>query len=135
MNSTSLRVPLVLGHKGAALVFPMDPSTLFGARKRQFVGGTVNGVAFHGEIDRRRGVFYMCLAAKLMRAAKAKPGDDVEVELVAREPSAKDLAADTVLAWARPAKDAPIDAAAEALEIEKNGIPRGAAARKKKPRG
>jgi hypothetical protein len=93
--------PVLDGHKGPAIVWPFDPATVFGARPRQFVEGTMNGVAFVGEIGFRRRVHYTCVPEGLLEAAGVAPGAAAEFVVSAREPTTEDLATPSNLVWAR----------------------------------
>jgi len=104
---SSFRAAVPMGHKGPAIVYPFDPATILGKRPRQFVRGTLNGVAFDGEIGFRRRVHYTCVPDDLLAAAKVTPGDDADVTIAPREPSPEELEEKPSLVWARlvrPAK-------------------------------
>ena len=96
-----LKLTLQEGHKGTALVFPFDPAVKWGKRTRHFVGGTLNGVRFAGEIGFRRRVFYTLIDDELLAAAGVSAGDEAEVVVVPREGDEADLATPANLVWSR----------------------------------
>lgn len=101
-----LKLTLHEGHKGTALVFPFDPAAKWGKRARHFVGGTLNGVSFKGEIGFRRRVFYTLLDDELMAAAGASAGDEADIVVAPREGDDADLASPANLVWSRLAAPA-----------------------------
>ena len=103
-RSERLTLPVHAGHEGMALVFPFDPAKKWGERERHFVGGTLNGVQFLGEIGFRRRVFYTLLDDELLSVAALKEGDAVEVIVVPREATPDDLATPANLVWSRLGK-------------------------------
>ena len=100
-RAARLKVAVHQGHKGMALVFPFDPSEKWGKRERHFVGGTLNGVHFIGEIGFRRRVFYTLLDDELLAVAALNDGDEAEVIVAPREGTPNDLATPANLVWSR----------------------------------
>jgi hypothetical protein len=73
------------GHKGCALVLPFDPRKVWGRRARQFVGGTLNGRRFEGEIGLRWGRHFLFLGDDVLDALQSAAGDELSVVLRRRE--------------------------------------------------
>jgi predicted DNA-binding protein (MmcQ/YjbR family) len=96
------------GHKGPAIVWPRHPDEAFGARERHFVRGTLNGVAFEGEIGTKRGVHYTCTPPALLTAAGVAPGADVEIRVEARDAGPGDPSDAPSLASAQRTSDAAL---------------------------
>jgi hypothetical protein len=98
------------GHKGLiAFHVPINPTQVWGALRRYFVRGTINGCPIEGEIGFRRGFHYMLLAEDLLSAARVLVGDTPSFTLAMRAPTPAELREEPQLAWARlvPRNKAP----------------------------
>jgi predicted DNA-binding protein (MmcQ/YjbR family) len=93
------------GHKGVALVLPFDPSVAWGERRRHVVRGSLNGVAFEGEVATRRRVHYALVDDVLLRHAKLEPGATADVVMSPREPRSFETGAPPKLVRLRRAVD------------------------------
>jgi hypothetical protein len=84
---------ILLGHKGAAVEVPFDPSERWGiaaeplwrGRRGHVVTGRLNGTQFTSSVVPRMKRFWVLVDAKVLRAAKVSVGDTVELSL---EPTA-----------------------------------------------
>jgi hypothetical protein len=83
---------ILLGHKGAAVEVPFDPSERWGiaaeplwrGRRGHVVSGRLNGKPFTSSVVSRMKRFWVLVDANVLRAANVSVGDTVEVAL---EPS------------------------------------------------
>ncbi len=78
------------GHKGCAFVLPIAPGARAAPRGRWFVGGTVAGARFEGEVGLRWGRYFMCVDDESLRALGLSEGDTARVTMRRRAPNELD---------------------------------------------
>jgi len=87
------RAEILMGHKGAAVIVPFDPTAVWKTKPVQvgfrrlghLVRGTINGHAFEGWIGYRWGRYFIMVDDELQRAAGAAVGETVEMMVEPRK--------------------------------------------------
>ncbi|MBB5868506.1 hypothetical protein F4553_001885 [Allocatelliglobosispora scoriae] len=93
---------------------PFDPDTVWGAKPRHHIAGTVNGVRVRGVIEKARGGFGFTLGPAWLRDCGLRAGDTVTVDITAEGPQRGDLAEDIAAALdASPSAGAFFDSLAQ----------------------
>ncbi|MBK7642249.1 MAG: DUF1905 domain-containing protein [Planctomycetes bacterium] len=88
--SAKFEAEILMGHKGAAVLVPFDPEEVWGIAPRKVadqpggqkgfrIRGTFAGARFEGWIGSRWGRRFILADEKLIRKAKVKVGDTVEL--------------------------------------------------------
>ncbi len=80
------------------VTLPFDPATLWGARERYYVAGTINGMKFRGRLDQSGKGHFLSLGPAWRRSAGVSPGDVVDVLIVDEHPPREGLASDVAAA-------------------------------------
>jgi hypothetical protein len=103
------------GGRGRALIpVPFDPDTVWGAKPRHHVTGTVGGVGVRGVVQAAGGGHGFTLGVAWLRDCAVAVGDTVTVEIAAEGPQRADLADDLAAALAAdPAAGAFFDGLAQ----------------------
>jgi len=88
---------------GGALLIPVpfDPDTVWGAKPRHLVKGTVAGCGVRGSVERRDGGYSLKLGAAWARDNPVKAGDTVDVVIAAEGPQRDALDPDIAAALAK----------------------------------
>jgi hypothetical protein len=84
----------------AYLTLPFDPDDVWGAKPRHHLGGTVDGLDFHGAVERAGERCFLSLGPAFRRDRGLHVGDTVSVELFAEGPQREALAPDLAAALA-----------------------------------
>lgn len=93
---------------GGALLIPVpfDPDTVWGAKPRHLVNGTVAGCRIRGSVERRDGDYSLKLGAAWVRDNPVKAGDTIDVVIAAEGPQRDALDPDIAAALAKEPKAA-----------------------------
>jgi hypothetical protein len=93
---------------------PFDPDTVWGAKDRHRVGGTINGIRMRGTVAAAGDGHGVTMGPAWLRDCAVAAGDTVTVELTPEGPQRADLAADLAAALdASPAAGAFFDSLAQ----------------------
>lgn len=94
----------------AVITIPFDPATVWGARPRYHITGTVNTIAVRGALQVNDGVYQLKLGPAWIRDCGISLGSEVTVTLALEGPQEDNLADDIVTALnAHPAAKAFFD--------------------------
>jgi hypothetical protein len=86
---------VVLAHRDRVIVpVPFDPDTVWGAKPRHHVAGSVNGTRVRAVIESVDGRYGFVLGAAWRRDFGIGPGDNVQVKIAPEGPQRGDLSAD-----------------------------------------
>lgn len=87
------------GGRGRVLIpVPFDPDTVWGAKPRHHIAGTVAGMRVRGVVERLDGRFGFTLGPAWLRDCGLGIGEQVRVEIAAEGPQRADLADDVAAA-------------------------------------
>ncbi|MFN5060102.1 MAG: YdeI/OmpD-associated family protein [Chloroflexota bacterium] len=82
----------------AVITIPFDPATVWGARPRYHITGTVNTIAVRGALQVNDGVYQLKLGPAWIRDCHISIGSEVTVTLALEGPQEDNLADDIVAA-------------------------------------
>jgi hypothetical protein len=95
VTARSFEATVELGDRaGLSITVPFDPTEAWGARRRHYVRGTLNGAEFRGSLGVRSGRVFMPLNQELRRRAGVAAGDVVAVTMDADEAAEAEVPAD-----------------------------------------
>jgi Bacteriocin-protection, YdeI or OmpD-Associated len=115
MASREYRTTAAAAPRGHVLIpVPFDPDSVWGAKPRHHINGTVNGMRVRGVVAPAGDGFGFTLGPGWLRGCGLSPGDAVIVHIGPEGPQRGDLASDVAAALeASPAAGAFFDALAQ----------------------
>lgn len=94
MNHTSFRTRLERSGSKVILPLPFDPNEAWGMRERHHVRGTIQGIAYRGEVRQLEKRFFLPVGPAWLRDAGLDLDQEVEVILEAEGPQVERMAED-----------------------------------------
>jgi hypothetical protein len=99
MTSREYRTTAAAAARGQVLIpVPFDPDSVWGAKSRHHINGTVNGVRVRGVVAPAGDGFGFTLGSVWLRECGVSPGDAITVHIGPEGPQRADLAPDVAAA-------------------------------------